>query len=240
MSSALPNRAHMTIGEVLARLQPQFPDVTISKIRFLESEGLVEPERTPSGYRKFTPDDVERLRYVLAAQRDRYLPLRVIREQLDSLDSGGPAPYPEGPAQVGRLPGPESFTEPAPVRLTREELVARSGLTADQLATLEEYGLVTRRAGAGGYDEDALVIARTVAELAAYGIEPRHLRGFRAAADREVGMVEQVVAPLLRQRGERAGDARARADETGRALAALFVRLHAALVKSRLGPTLGR
>lgn len=235
MSSALPNRSYMTIGEVLARLHPDFPDVTISKIRFLESEGLVEPARTPSGYRKFTEHDLERLQYILSAQRDHYLPLRVIRDQLTAVDESDDVPPVRsgGPPPTGAaLPGPESFVEATRTRFSRDELLETSGLSADDLDTLEAFGLLSPRPGKASYDEDALLVARMAAELAAFGIEPRHLRGFGTAADRAVDLVEQVVTPLRRHRG---ADDAARADEAARELAALFVRLHAALVKSRLG-----
>ncbi|MGH3098871.1 MAG: transcriptional regulator FtsR [Streptosporangiales bacterium] len=234
MTSALPHRTYMTIGELLAKLRPQFPDITISKIRFLESEGLVEPDRTPAGYRKFTHADLERLEYVLTAQRDHYLPLRVIRDQLEALDAGRPLTGgfggPEPPATAG-LGTPTEARASEPTRLSREELLDASGLGPEALDVLERYGLVAPRTGTVTYDEDALLVARIVAELAPFGIEPRHLRGFRAAADREVGLVEQVITPYARQRGGAGG---AQAEETGRELAALFVRLHAALVKSRL------
>jgi DNA-binding transcriptional MerR regulator len=240
-----PSRAFMSIGEVLATLRPDFPDVTISKIRFLESEGLIEPERTASGYRKFSRDDIARLRYVLSAQRDNYLPLRVIKAHLEAIDRGlePPASAGAGP-QVPRalvaaegLPGPEAFGRDASeLRLSREELVEAAGVDAAQLDTLEQYGLVTARPG-GYYDGDALVIAKTVAEMSRFGLEPRHLRAFRSAADREVGLVEQVVAPLVRQRNP---EARGRAEEVARELAALSVKLHAMLVKAGLRPQLGR
>lgn len=238
-------RAFMSIGEVLGQLRPEFPDITISKIRFLESEGLVEPERTSSGYRKFSHEDVARLRYVLQAQRDQYLPLRVIKEHLDALDRGLEPPAPVGGPRVPRglvaaegLPGPDHFQpDRSDVRLSRSELLEACGLTEDQLAQLEAYGLLAPRAGSQHYDADALVVARTVADMSRYGIEARHLRPFRAAADREVGLVEQVVTPLMRQRNP---EARARADEVVRELAALSVTLHATLVKRALGPGLHR
>jgi DNA-binding transcriptional MerR regulator len=236
---SVPARAHMNIGEVLARLRPDFPDVTISKIRFLESEGLVQPQRTASGYRKFDHDDVVRLRYVLSAQRDHYLPLRVIKDHLEALDRGLEPPAQAGAAPrvpmsvVGAdgLPGPEAFARDASeLRLSRAELLDAATITEDQLAQIEGYGLVTRTGS--HYDGDALLIASTVAELAAFGLESRHLRAFKAAADREVGLVEQVVAP---QRNQKGAEAKARAEEIVRELAALSVRLHAALVKSGLG-----
>jgi DNA-binding transcriptional MerR regulator len=234
----------MSIGEVLASLRPDFADVTISKIRFLEAEGLVEPERTPSGYRKFSRDDVARLRYVLAAQRDNYLPLRVIKAHLEAIDRGlEPPATPGGGPQVPRalaiaegLPGPDAFgREITELRLSREELLDAAAVDPAQLDLLEQYGLVAARPG-GFYDGDALVIAKTVAEMSRFGLEPRHLRAFRAAADREVGLVEQVVAPLVRQRNP---ESRGRAEETARELGSLSVKLHAMLVKSGLKPLLG-
>lgn len=243
--SATAARAFMSIGEVLAQLRTEFPDVTISKIRFLEGEGLIEPERTASGYRKFSRDDVARLRYVLAAQRDQYLPLRVIKQHLEAIDRGldPPAATGGGP-QVPRalvaaegLPGPDDFVrETSELRLSRDELVDAARIEAAQLDQLEQFGLVAPRPG-GFYDGDALVIAKTVAEMSRFGLEPRHLRAFRAAADREVGLVEQVVAPLVRQRNP---EARGRAEEVARELAALSVKLHATLVRSGLRPQLGR
>ena len=235
-----------SIGSVLAQLRAEFPDVTISKIRFLESEGLVRPERTAAGYRQFAPADVERLRYVLAAQRDHYLPLKVIKEQLDALDRGAgptrdaaPADRPRAPRPlVGvDVPGGEEDDVPREqVRLTREDVLAQAGVASAVLAELEDHGLV-RTGAAGFYDPDAVLVARTAAALTGFGLEPRHLRAFRASADREVGLLAQIVTPMSRQRDP---DARARADEAVRELAMLSVRLHALLVKTGLHATLGR
>ncbi|MCZ7423075.1 MULTISPECIES: MerR family transcriptional regulator [unclassified Micromonospora] len=233
----------MSIGEVLAQLRADFPDVTISKLRFLEAEGLVEPQRTAAGYRKYGWDDVARLRFVLTAQRDQYLPLRVIREQLARWDTDGEVPEGSRPALVavgpdGAVPGrgAASAVESAQVRLDRAELVARSGLDESTLGELERLGLVVSDPP-GWYDGDALIIARAVAGLAAYGFQPRHLRGYRTAADREVGLFAQLVAPLVRQSDPAA---RARAAETARELVALSQQLHAALVRVGLRSTLGR
>lgn len=245
-ASSLPSRSFLSIGEVLGQLRPDFPDVTISKIRFLEAEGLVEPERTPSGYRKFSHNDVQRLRYVLTAQRDRYLPLRVIKEHLEALDrgleppteAGGGPRVPLSLAAADGVPGPGAFgRESSEVRLSRKELLEAADLDDDALAQLEQYGLVVARPGGKHFDGNALVIAQTVGQMARFGIEARHLRSFKAAADREVGLVEQVVTPLVRQRNP---EARARADEVVRELASLSVRLHAALVKGGLGASVGR
>jgi DNA-binding transcriptional MerR regulator len=238
-------KAFMSIGEVLSQLRGEFPDVTISKIRFLEAEGLIEPERTTSGYRKFSRDDLARLRYVLSAQRDHYLPLRVIKSHLEALDRGlepGPAAAaPQVPRAVTAtegLPGPEAFVrDPSDVRLTRDELASAAGLTAEQLEELERFGMVSPRPGGSFYDGDALLVATTVAEMHRFGIEPRHLRSFKSAADREIGLFEQVVAPLVRQRNP---EARARAEEAVRELAALSIRLHSALVRAGLRPGLTR
>jgi DNA-binding transcriptional MerR regulator len=227
----------MSIGEVLSALRPEFPDVTISKIRFLEEQGLVEPDRTPSGYRKFTHQDVERLRFVLSVQRDHYLPLRVIREHLEAVDRGlDPPPLPgrppRGPWLVdGAPPAAERFGPGPQLRLTRGELLAVAEADVALFEALESYGLVAARRGTNVYDEEALVVTRAATHLAGFGIEPRHLRAFRNAADREAGLVEQVAAPLRRQRGP---EAAARADEVTREVAALCVQLHAALVKAAL------
>lgn len=233
---SVPARAYMSIGEVLGKLRAEFPDVTISKIRFLETEGLVEPQRTPSGYRKFTSHDVERLRYVLAAQRDQYLPLKVIKENLEALDRGlEPSASPGGNPRVPRIATvdgvltADAFAPSSDLRLSREELLESSSLSDEQLSELESFALVTMTGR--HYDANALAVATAVAELAAFGIEARHLRGFKSAADREVGLVEQVTTPLMRQKGT---EAKARAEEVQRELAALSVRLHAALVKSGL------
>ena len=232
------SRGRMNIGEVLDRLRPDFPGITIPKIRFLEDKGLIKPERTPAGYRKFSTDDVERLRYVLRMQRDHYLPLRVIGEHLDAIDRGLEPPpiepvvptVPKVALAADGLPSPESFRRQDNVRLSRRELVKIAEISDDLLGELEQYGLVTP-SRTGHYDTDALVIAQTARELADFGFEPRHLRTFRTAADREVGLVEQVVAPHKRGRDVAA---QARAEDTVSEIAALSVRLHATLVKAGL------
>lgn len=232
---SVPARAYLSIGEVLGKLRSDFPDVTISKIRFLEAEGLIEPQRTPSGYRKFTNTDLERLRYVLLAQRDQYLPLRVIKENLDALDRGlqpapiaGAAPAPRLATVDGEL-APSNFAQPSDLRLSRDELLKASGVTEEQLIELESYGLIAPRGR--HYDGDSLAIARAVMEMSGFGIEPRHLRSFKSAADREIGLIEQVITPLVRQKS---AEAKARAEEVQREIASLSIRLHAALVRGGL------
>ncbi|MDT0440012.1 MULTISPECIES: MerR family transcriptional regulator [Streptomyces] len=221
----------MSIGAVLNTLRDEFPEVTISKIRFLESEGLIEPRRTPSGYRKFSPADVERLAHVLRMQRDHYLPLKVIREHLDAMERGEAAPLPV----VGRQRDGEAALEvlegPTAARIARGELLAAAGIDERELAEWESYGLLTPLAD-GVYDAEAVTVAALVVELGRFGIEPRHLRAMKAAADREAGLVDQVVAPLKRHRNPQT---RAHAEARTKELAALTVKLHGALVRTALG-----
>ncbi|ARF60617.1 MULTISPECIES: MerR family transcriptional regulator [Streptomyces] len=222
----------MSIGTVLIQLREEFPEVTISKIRFLEAEGLVEPQRTPSGYRKFTPGDVERLAQVLRMQRDHYLPLKVIREHLDALARGErpvlPSPGERRDLSDGVWDADTGAATAA--RIGRAELLAAAEVDEDRLAEWESYGLIVPSPD-GGYDTDMVTVAKLVADLGRFGLEPRHLRAMRASADREAGLVEQLVAPLRRHRNPQT---RAHAEATANELAELSVRLHAALVQSAL------
>ena len=219
----------LTIGEVLAVLRDDFPDVTISKIRYLESEQLVSPQRTPSGYRKFSGADVARLRYVLAAQRDQYLPLRVIKDHLDALDRGEPLPVAANPSAA--VPPPVADVAAAQERpLSPEQFARAAGLEREQLADCVQFGLLAPDAD-GRHPVADLPIARAAAGLARHGIEPRHLRVYRSGVEREAGLVEQLVAPVLRARSE---EARTRATEKLRDLAALSAQLHTALLEARL------
>ena len=229
----------LNIGQVLDALRPDYPGVTIPKIRFLEDKGLIKPERTPSGYRKFSDADVDRLRYVLRMQRDHYLPLKVIGQHLDAIDRGLEPPpvdpvvptVPKVALGADGMPSAASFQRRDNVRLSRNELLKIAEISGELLDQLEQFGLITPLRGTGHYDTDALVIAQTARELADFGFEPRHLRAFKTSADREVGLVEQVVAPQKRGRD---AAAKARAEETVSEIAALSVRLHATLVKSGL------
>ncbi len=233
--------ARKSIGQALAELTAEFPDEDIkeSKLRFLEAEGLVEPERTPSGYRKYSTNDMERLRYIIRAQREHYLPLKVIKEHLDAMDRGLEPPAPNGgpvvPAGVlgeGAAAAELLRSDRSDVRISRRELVKTAEITDDLLDQLESFGLIHTRAGSRQhYDGDALVVARTAGALAAFGIEPRHLRAFKTSADREVGLVEQVVSPIRRSREEGAEGRAAQAIEE---IAALSLRLHATLVRTGL------
>lgn len=210
-------RGQLGIGEVLAQLRPEFPDISTSKIRFLEAEGLIEPERTRSGYRKFGVADVQRLRHILTLQRDSYLPLRVIKERL-AIGEAAAGSASSAPGNDGDGDG-----------LTRRQLLDEAGISDAELTELEDYGLI-RRVGRT-YGGEALAVARAVMALRQYGVQARHLRAVKAAADREATLVEQVVAPRLRQRGPGARDAALR---TAWQIADLTLRLHATLVESAL------
>jgi DNA-binding transcriptional MerR regulator len=234
-----PDSGLMNIGQVLELLSADFASVSIPKIRFLEEKGIVAPERTPSGYRKFSHADVERLRYALRLQRDHHQPLARIVEILDAIDRGLEPPplvdltptVPEVALSADGLPSPESFRRTDDLRLSRKEVLKIAQIDDQLLAQLEDFGLVTSIRGTGHFDSDALVVCTTARELGAFGIEPRHLRAFKAAADREVGLVEQVVAPQ-----RRSGDAasRGRTEDTVSQIAALSLKLHATLVKDGL------
>jgi DNA-binding transcriptional MerR regulator len=202
-------RAGVSIGQVLDELRVEFPDISPSKIRFLESEGLIQPLRSSSGYRRFAVADIERLRFILTAQRDEYLPLRVIKERLDGVDGAA--------AEDG---------DPPALSMTRSELLAAARAAEELLAELEDYGLVRR---ARAYGSQALTVVRSAALLAEYGIQPRHLRAVKAAAEREVSLVEQAVAPLTRQKGSREPALVAAHDIAGH-----IARLHATLVEDGL------
>ncbi len=246
-STATPS-SHLSIGEVLAMLLEEFPDITISKIRFLESQGLIEPERTASGYRKFYDADVELLRCILREQKDNFLPLKVIKDRLDTgeIDPTSEMSRPHGIDRTGEIdgsfgvvvdgslgasrhPAARSTPEPAEVDETRpvtsraasaddsgallspgvvldaHEVCSMSGLTPTQLEQLQSYGVVVPSANKT-YDEDALEIARIAKRFLDLGVDARHMRGWRVAADREAGLFEQVIQPLIRQRNPQANE----------------------------------
>lgn len=220
-----------SIGQVLATLKGEFPDISISKIRFLESEGLIAPERAPSGYRRYSETDVDRLRYVLSVQRDHYLPLKVIREHLAMMDRGLTPPPVETlgqPVPSGTTPAAPSTTgaplQPKqPLRLSRQDLLDASGLTESALSELERTQIVLPKRGTTHYGREALTLAIAAKKLAEYGIDGRHLRAFKMSADREVGLVEQAIAPHVRRAG-------AGKDVAGE-VTQLVVSFHAALVR---------
>jgi DNA-binding transcriptional MerR regulator len=215
-----------TIGEVLNRLRQDFDDVSVSKIRFLESEGLIRPGRSESGYRQFSDEDVARLRYVLTAQRDRYLPLRVIREELSRLDAGLPV-EPDAPERRVGLDAHSDRDRAAlltDVALDRAELAHASGLTPEEIDELISNGII---AGGEPFDGAALRAGRLAAELLRRGLEPRHLRAYRLAADRESDRIEQLISPLLKQRNP---ESRKAASTRAAELIALGAQLHRLLV----------
>lgn len=306
MARAMSGRPHLSIGDVLSLLRQEFSDVTISKIRFLESQGLIDPERSASGYRKFYEEDVERLRWVLRKQRDQFLPLKVIRDRLAAAGSGVPtddeafaaesspdelesvAPRADRLAQEksvgnGVAAGSEtlgaehvardarSLPEEAPARtpahaavpgrtaeaggsegsktrpprpasvaggaggvgLTLEELCLATGIDESMVSALEGVGLVSSISIGGGqfYPEEAVAVCKLSAAFGRFGIEPRHLRVFKNAAEREVDLIEQIVTPLLRQRNP---EAHRRAGESAQELAHLGEELRASLVRTAL------
>jgi DNA-binding transcriptional MerR regulator len=262
-------RAHLSIGDVLNQLREEFPEITISKIRFLESQGLVDPERTPSGYRKFYAGDIERLRWILREQREHFLPLKVIKDRLDEIDNdGGFTESPEAKAEAteavaalfasgrsvaGRSEadvvadsladadaGSESFGgEYGGAILTRSELAEAAGLDDAGLAELEAYGFLkpaVTTADRTLFDEDALAIARVAQAFRQYGIEPRHLRMYRAFVEREASLFEQVLLPYRRQRNP---EARAREIATLGELAGLGRRLRTTLLQQNVRRSFG-
>jgi len=261
--------APVSIGDVLDQLRPEFSDITISKIRFLESQGLIDPERTPSGYRKFSPEDIERLRFILRQQREHFLPLKVIKERLEQMDRGetpdaGDPPVAADPVKARRRKpaaateplfemarraadaddarvatsgmsdseAPDDFAHPqTEVALTRSELAQAAGITDAELGQLEEYGLIAPTHTARDrvlFDDDALVIARVAAKFMRHGVEARHLRMYRAFAEREAGLFEQVLLPYRRQRNP---EAQARTRETLGELSGLGRQLRTALLR---------
>ncbi|HKP40863.1 MerR family transcriptional regulator [Mycobacterium sp.] len=237
-----PPLTGMSIGAVLDLLRGDFPDVTISKIRFLEAEGLVTPERTPSGYRRFTAYDCARLRFVLTAQRDQYLPLKVIKAQLDA-QPDGQLPQTGSAYGVPRLVPVSDESEdgtaavaPTQARLRREDLLSRSGVDDALLTELIKAGVITTGPG-GFFDEHSVVIAQCARALSEYGVEPRHLRAFRSAADRQSDLIAQIAGPVVK--AGKAG-ARDRADDLAREVAALAITLHTSLIKSAVRDVLDR
>lgn len=231
-----------SIGQVLATLKADFPDISISKIRFLESEGLLSPERAPSGYRRYAQNDVDRLRYILGMQKHHYLPLKVIREHLDLIDQGLEPPALETPRPTTPVEAAAEAAQPRPavvdnhgtpprpprrpMRLSRRELLELSGLPEPTLVELERHGVVAPRRGTVYYGRDALTVAVAARRLAVYGMDARHLRAFKQAADREVGLVEQALAPHLR----RSLSSR----ETTAEVIQLVIHAHAALIRSAM------
>ncbi len=211
-------RNYQSIGEVLVAVKTEFPDITISKIRFLESEGLIEPERTPSGYRKFYAEDVDRLKSILRMQRDEYLPLKVIKERLMKQDAGEPVEGEEGEGGEGEGESKAAVSEelaqaPTGLQMSLEEMSAATGVERDRIKELESFGIVCSHGPEGGryYDGDDYILLSIVKDFLRHGIEPRHLTMYKHFADRESSFFEALVAPTLRQRNP---DARRAASQT--------------------------
>lgn len=220
------------IGEMVAALAAEFPGVSASKVRFLEERGLVRPERTPAGYRRFRAEDVDRLRFVLTVQRDHFLPLKVIAGHLEALDRGEvPPDLPGGVVLPATAERPGDGAGRARRTWNRSELAAESGAGEELLAELDQYSLLPVHSD-GAYSQHAVEVARAAVVLAGHGLEPRHLRPFRAAADRELGLVERAVAPLQARRD---ADTRPRVARSAYEIAEASLRLHAALVAEGLG-----
>lgn len=218
-----------SIGEVINSLRTEFPDLTISKIRFLEGQGLINPERSPSGYRMFSEEDVNRVQYILREQRDHFLPLKVIKSKLTAWERGE-----EVTARPESGPPPESYFGTSGVSLTKEELSRSSGLTRRQISELIDQGVLSPMQLPGGkevFRDDDLAIARAGYRLLARGLEGRHVRALRLAADRETDLLAQLVVPLLRHRNP---DNRRRAAEILADCAEAGAELQEGLVRSRL------
>jgi DNA-binding transcriptional MerR regulator len=208
-------RNYQSIGEVLVSVKAEFPDITISKIRFLEAEGLIEPERTPSGYRKFYVQDVERLKSILRMQRDEYLPLKIIKERLLHGGEGEDDSF-AGADGDGQVAAAEELADaPTGLQMSLEEMSAATGVERDRIKELESYGIVCSHGpeGATYYDGDDYVVLSIVKDFFRFGVEPRHLTMYKHFAEREADFFQTIVAPTLRQRNPDAR--RAAADALG-------------------------
>ena len=239
-------RNYQSIGEVLVAVKTEFPDITISKIRFLESEGLITPERTPSGYRKFYVHDVDRLKSILRMQRDEYLPLKVIKERLAkqdagdvddgeiSLDGNEPATGVGDDGDAASASKADDLAEaPTGLQMSLEEMSAATGVERDRIKELESFGIVCSHGPEGGryYDGDDYIVLSIVKDFFRFGIEPRHLTMYKHFADRESSFFEALVAPTLRQRNP---DARRAAAQTLADLAVTSKKFKQALLRSSL------
>jgi DNA-binding transcriptional MerR regulator len=230
--SDVPTRNYQSIGEVLVSVKTEFPDITISKIRFLESEGLIDPERTPSGYRKFYEKDVDRLKSILRMQRDEYLPLKVIKDRLLEQES------PDGQGDMPTVP-PTPDTEeelsepPTGLQMSIDEMSAATGIDRERIRELEGFGLVCSHGpeGARYYDGDDYIVLSIVKDFFRFGVEPRHLTMYKHFEEREAAFFETIVMPQLRQRNP---DARRTASSSLTELAKASRKLKQALLRTNL------
>ena len=215
-----------SIGEAINLLRAEFPDVSVSKLRFLEGQGLIEPARNPSGYREFSGRDLERVRYILRQQRDHYLPLKVIKSKLTAWERGE-----EPTLEPAAGPPPETYFGGAGVSMSADELARAAGLTKRQVEELTEHGVLQPTAmddGTPVYREDDLVVAGAAHRLLAHGLEARHLRAFRLGAQREVDLLRSLTEPLVRHHNpenrRRAAEILADTAQAGRDLQEAMVR----------------
>ena len=224
----------LTIGEVLNQVRSEFDDISISKIRFLEAEGLIVPSRTKSGYRKFSSSDVGKLRYILRMQRDHYLPLKVIKEHIEAIDRGlkpeiDEIEKPKVPSALVDLN--QLGIKKSNIRVTREELISNTSITDQDLKESEDYGLIKVLADKRHYDDIAVKTARVIAALSGFGLEPRHLKFLKSGSDRESSLIKQVASPMSRSKRPDAGE---QALEMMREISNLTNQLHFILVSSTL------
>jgi len=224
----------LTIGEVLNQVRSEFDDISISKIRFLEAEGLIVPSRTKSGYRKFSRADVDKLRYILRMQRDHYLPLKVIKEHIEAIDRGlkpeiEEVEKPKVPSALVDLN--QLGIKKSNIRVTREELMTNTSITEQDLKESEDYGLIKVLADKRHYDDIAVKTARVIAALSGFGLEPRHLKFLKSGSDRESSLIKQVASPMSRSKRPDAGE---QALEMMREISNLTNQLHFILVSSTL------
>ncbi len=226
-AQVLPTKA---IGDVLKELKPDFPDVTVSKIRFLESEGLISPRRSASGYRRFAPEDISRLRFILTLQRDNYLPLKVIKDQLDAMDSGNVTPVVTKQDVTGPVSA-EQMRAAASRRLTRMDVVARAGVEEGFVNSAIHLGLIAADPS-GFFSVDDVQVVQLAFQLTQHGFDGRHLKSLLTLANRQLDMISAVTAPVAHARDE---NARQRSVEKGREVSALLISLNAALLKGNLG-----
>lgn len=233
-------RNYQSIGEVLVSVKTEFPDITISKIRFLEAEGLIEPERTPSGYRKFYVDDVERLKSILRMQRDEYLPLKVIKDRLlkqgtdaELFDEDGVAIESDGEVAATSSASEELAEAPTGLQMSLEEMSAATGVERDRIKELESFGIVCSHGpdGAKYYDGDDYIVLSIVKDFFRFGVEPRHLTMYKHFEEREADFFETIVAPTLRQKNP---DARRAASQALADLAVTSRKFKQALLRSNL------
>lgn len=219
----MPDSRALSIGEVINLLREDFPDVSVSKIRFLESQGLIDPGRSSSGYRQFDPDDIARLRFILAQQRDHFLPLKVIKSKLTLWERGEDDEV-AGSSSPTRL---DESGEP----LDRADLIKRSGLTEEELQQLVEVGLIRPIRDSTVFPPEAGVVGAEAKRLMDHGLEPRHLRSIRLSVDRESDLLTQLVVPLLRSSN---AESRARAKDVLESCSDSVRVMHRALMAAEL------